>query len=365
MILKSLSIINYKNIIQAELDFSRKINCFVGSNGEGKTNILDAIYYLSFCKSSISQTDLQVIRHESDFMMLQGKYEGEDGSEELIDCSVQRRGRKRFKRGKKDYPRLIQHIGLIPLVLISPTDDALIGGGSEERRRFMDVVISQTDPLYMDHLLRYNRALQQRNALLKSEEEPDSQMMDLYEGIMASEGECIYLTRKAFIDRLTPVFSHYYHFLSDGKEEVSLHYSSHGERGPLLPSLHEDRNKSHIVGYSLHGIHRDELEMFLGGYPIKREGSQGQNKTFLIAMKLAQFDFLSQEVTHTTPILLLDDIFDKLDASRVESIIQLIYGKDFGQIFITDTNRAHLDHILQKAHGEYRLFHVERGEVKL
>jgi DNA replication and repair protein RecF len=364
MKLKRLSILNYKNIRQAELEFSPKLNCFIGHNGMGKTNLLDAVYYLSFCKSSTNPIDSQIICHCEEFFVVQGFYEQEDGTPEEIYCGMKRGRKKQFKRNKKEYPRLADHIGFIPLVIVSPADSELIAGGSEERRRFMDVVISQYDRAYLDALVRYNKALQQRNTLLKAEEEPDPELLSVWEEMMAATGEFIFQRREEFIREFIPTFRRFYSIISQDSEEVSLSYTSHAQRGPLLDVIRQSRAKDRIVGYSLHGIHKDELEMKLGDYPIKREGSQGQNKTYLIALKLAQFDFLRRTGSRTTPILLLDDIFDKLDASRVEQIVKLVAGDSFGQIFITDTNRDHLDSILRTIDQPYTLFVVEDGEVK-
>ena len=362
MILTKLSILNYKNIAEADLAFSPGINCFIGQNGEGKTNMLDAIYFLSMCRSSFSNIDSTTIRHDADFMMLQGQYEHEDGTPEEIYCGLKTGQKKVFRRGKKAYKRLAEHIGLIPLVVVSPADTELISGGSEERRRFLDIVISQCDPAYIDALIRYNKALQQRNTLLKMEDaEPDPELLSLWEEAMAREGEYIYQRRAYYVEQLTPTFQQYYNSISSGAEQVGLRYISHCQRGPLLEVIQRDRHKDRAVGYSLHGIHKDDIEMTLGGYPIKREGSQGQNKTYLIALKLSQFDFLRRTVSNTTPILLLDDIFDKLDATRVEQIIRLVSGENFGQIFITDTNRDHLDQVLSHVQGEHKLFHVKGG----
>ena len=365
MILKKISVLNYKNIAQAELDFSCKMNCFIGHNGEGKTNLLDAVYFLSFCKSATNSVDSQNIRHGEEFFMLQGEYERESGEQEEVYCGLKRRQKKRFKRNKKEYKRLSEHIGLVPLVMVSPADAALISDGSEERRRFMDMVIVQYDHEYLEALARYNKALLQRNVLLKQEEEPDGELMALWEEIMAQEGTRIYEKRKAYVEEFIPVFQDFYSRISQGKEQVGLRYVSHGQRGDLLEVIRRDRAKDRVMGYSLHGVHKDELEMTLDGYPIKREGSQGQNKTYLIAMKLAQFDFLRRTGSRTTPLLLLDDIFDKLDAGRVEQIVKLVSGERFGQIFVTDTNRDHLDRILEKTDRDYKLFHVENGVISV
>lgn len=360
MILKRLSIINYKNISEATMELSPNINCLIGSNGMGKTNILDAIYYLSFCKSHTPALDSQLIRHDEEFFVLDGLYEDEAGNEEAIYCGMKRGARKRFKRNKKEYKRLSQHIGLVPLILVSPNDTSLIDGGSEGRRKMMDMVISQYNPEYMEALTRCSNALAQRNSLLKMEQEPDLALMELWEEEMAKYGEIIFQMRTEFISRLQPVFQRIHGQIADNNETIRLDYTSHCQRGPLLEVIQRDRQKDRIMGYSLHGVHRDDLEITIDGYPIRREGSQGQTKTFVIALKLAQYEFLKGV---TTPLLLLDDIFDKLDSDRVEKIVKLVSGDQFGQIFITDTNRDHLDHILSHSNLNHRIFHVNEGNV--
>lgn len=364
MILQQLSILNYKNIRQADLELSPKMNCFIGHNGEGKTNLLDAICFLSLCKSATGGMDSQCVCHDEEFAVVQGHYVHEDGTAEEIYLGIKRGAKKQLKRNKKPYKRLAEHIGLIPLVMVSPLDAMLIAGGSEERRRFMDIVISQTDRNYIDALMNYNKALLQRNALLKQEEPaPDEELLGLWEEEMARYGQVVYEARERYVREFQPIFQQIYAYLSLEREEVGLRYVSHAQRGPLLDVIRRDRAKDLVMGYSLHGVHKDELEMTLGGFPIKREGSQGQNKTYLIALKLAQFDFLKRTGSRTTPLLLLDDIFDKLDADRVERIVRLVAGDSYGQIFITDTNRDHLDQILSRMGGDYRLFHVQEGRI--
>ena len=363
MILKRISILNYKNLEQVELDFSPKMNCFIGQNGMGKTNLLDAVYYLSFCKSATNPIDSQNMMHNQDFFMLQGAYVTETGDPEEVYCGMKRRQKKQFKRNKKEYSRLSDHIGLIPLVMVSPADTELILGGSEERRRFIDMVICQYDPAYTESLLRYNRALQQRNVMLKQEEEADPEVFLVFEQQMAREGEYIFRKRSEYITELIPIFQEFYNRISNGHEQVELRYVSQLQRDPLLEQLTTGRYKDRAVGYSLHGVHKDDLEMLQNGYPVRREGSQGQSKTFLIALKLAQFDFLGRTGSRTKPLLLLDDIFDKLDAMRVEQIVKLVSGERFGQIFITDTNRDHLDAILTSMQGDNKMFFVEKGEI--
>ena len=364
MRLTDLTIFNYKNIAEAELHFSPKLNCFIGNNGEGKTNVLDAIHFLSFCRSYGSSIDALSVRHGCEFMSLQGLYEHEDGTPEDIHIGLKLGQKKVVRRGKKAYRRISEHIGLIPLVMVSPADQILVSGGSEERRRFIDMVICQYDPAYTEALLRYNRALQQRNAMLKQEEEMDPEVFLVFEEVLAREAAYIYEKRSEYITELIPIFQQFYDQISQSREQVELRYVSHLQRGPLLEQLISQRYKDRAVGYSLLGIHKDDLEMMQNGYPVRREGSQGQSKTFLIALKLAQFDFLCRTGSRTTPLLLLDDIFDKLDAERVEQIVKLVSGNRFGQIFITDTNRDHLDSILASMESDSRIFVVEKGEIK-
>ena len=367
MLLRKLSILNYKNIREASLELSPKINCFIGHNGVGKTNVLDAVYYLSFCRSASNPIDSQVIRHDEPFCMIEGSYS--DNAEDpeysdIISVGMKRGAKKHFKRNKKEYKRLSEHIGLIPLVVVSPSDTLLIEGSSEERRRLMDMVISQYDRSYIEALARYNNAHQQRNTLLKQEDPaPDPMLLQIWEEQMAESGEEIYRKRDAFVQELIPLFQQFYDRISSGRERVGLHYVSHCQRGPLLEVIQRDRHKDLAVGFSLHGVHRDDLEFTLDGHLMKREGSQGQNKTFAIALKLAQFDFLKRTSSQTTPLLLLDDIFDKLDAQRVEQIVRLVSGDAFGQIFITDTNRDHLDQILRGSALDYKIFYVDNGEI--
>lgn len=362
MILKRISILNYKNLEQVELSFSPKLNSFFGQNGMGKTNLLDAVYFLSFCKSAGNPVDSQNIRHDADFYVIQGFYEATDGTPEEIYCGMKRRQKKQFKRNKKEYTRLSDHIGFLPLVMVSPADSELILGGSDERRRFMDVVISQYDKEYLDALIRYNKALAQRNTLLKSDQPVEEELFLVWEEMMAQTGEVVFRKREAFIEEFIPIFQSFYSFISQDKEQVGLSYDSHARNVSLIEVLKESRVRDQIMGFSLHGVHKDELNMLLGDFPIKREGSQGQNKTYLVALKLAQFDFLKRTGT-TVPLLLLDDIFDKLDASRMEQIIKLVASDNFGQIFITDTNREHLDRILQKVGSDYKMFRVEQGAI--
>lgn len=363
MLLENITVLNYRNLSDVNVAFSSKINCLIGSNGMGKTNLLDAIYYLSFCKSAVSSLDASNIMHETPFFMLQGDYHSDSGIYEEISCGLKRGEKKQFKRNKKNYERLSEHIGSIPLVMVSPADNELIAGGGEERRRFMDVVISQYDKEYLSALIRYNRALQQRNILLRGEQEPDAEMLSLIEEMMAVEAHKVCEGRRNFVEELIPIFKEF-HATITGGENVSLRYRSDLCDKNLTELLRLSRTDDRRLGHTTKGVHRDELVMQLGGYAIKKEGSQGQNKSFLVSLKLAQFDFLRRKGGET-PLLLLDDIFDKLDSSRVEKIISLVAGDRFGQIFITDVNREHIDHILDRIIGEYKLFEVVSGSVQL
>lgn len=361
MRLNSLSILNYKNISEAELNFSPKINCFIGDNGMGKTNLLDAIYFLSFCKSHSNPVDSQNILHDADFFLLQGQYVLGENMEEIY-CGMKRKQKKQFKRNKKEYERLSDHIGLLPLVLVSPDDSVLISEGSEERRKFMDGVISQFDNTYLQNLIQYNNALRQRNALLKSENQVDISLFEIWEDQMALHGSYIYEQRKSFLNEFVPIFQEIYTKISGGHELISLIYQSQHDNHDIKARMSETRERDRILGYSTQGIHKDELEMLLDEYPIKRVGSQGQNKTYLISLKLAQFNFLKREYNFS-PLLLLDDIFDKLDSKRVKEIIQLVSSETFGQIFITDTNREHLDKLLLQLGQDATIFTVQNGEI--
>lgn len=363
MLLHSISILNYKNIAETSLDFSPKINCFIGDNGMGKTNILDAIYYLSFCKSHSNSIDSQNINHASDFFLIQGNYHRNE-QEEHIYCGMKRRQKKQFKRNKKEYDRLSDHIGLIPLVMVSPDDNELITEGSQERRKFMDGVISQYNKNYLEQLLQYQNALKQRNALLKLDEPIDAAVLEIWEEKMDEYGRYIFEERSKFIAEFIPVFQEFYAGISGGNEIVSLQYiSQYQQQDDLKERMQQTRSRDYALGYSTQGIHKDELEMLLNDYPIKQVASQGQKKTYLVSMKFAQFDFLKKIHKHS-PLLLLDDIFDKLDTNRVEQIVELVSSDMFGQIFITDTNRDHLDQILTRLDKESKIFKIRDGNIQ-
>jgi len=360
MILNELSVLNYKNIVHANIFCSSKMNCFFGNNGMGKTNLLDAIYYLSFCKSHIHTSEKQIIHKDEEICVVQGKYNYNEQKEDIF-CAMRRGQRKQFKRNQKAYDKLSEHIGLLPLVMVSPADSELIRGGSDERRRLLDVIISQHDKSYLHALIQYNKALMQRNLMLKNQSY-DTALYEVLEMQLSMHGQLIYQKRKELVASFIPLFNKYYQTICQSAEIVSLQYVSQLENTALDVQLAADRNRERIVGHTLAGIHKDDLEMMLDDRLIRHTGSQGQNKTFLIALKLAQYSFLSARGT-TKPILLLDDVFDKLDAERVEQIIQLVSGEEFGQIFMTDTNRKYLDQILLAINKNFSLFKLEKGEV--
>lgn len=363
MKLEKLSILNFKNIEQAELVFSPKINCFIGNNGVGKTNLLDAIYYLSFCKSYFNTADSYIIKHEAELMLVKGNYVRQD-NEELIYCGFRSRQKKQFKRNDKEYTKLSEHIGLLPLVMVSPADTQLVTEGSDERRKYMNGVISQYDHQYLNTIIRYNKVLSQRNALLKSVQGKsiDPALFEVLNDQLSAYGQVVYEKRKQFIQDLIPVFNELYAFISGDTEAVTLTYKSNLDEGVLAEQLANCFEKDLAIGYTTKGVHKDDLVFMLNDYPIKREGSQGQRKSYLIALKLAQYSFI-KEVNKFAPILLLDDVFDKLDAKRVEQIVKLVSQENFGQIFITDTNREHLSEILERVRQEYRMFYVSNGMV--
>lgn len=364
MKLRQLTIVNYKNIHEASLTFSDNVNCFLGKNGMGKTNLLDAIYYLSFCKSFNNVHDSQAILHGEDYFMIRGNYELA-GQAEDIQCGYRNKSKKSFKRDGKEYKRLSDHIGLLPIVMLTPYDNVLLSGSSEERRRFMDMVIAQFDKNYLNALIRYNGALQQRNSLLKQDNNiTDRSLFMICEEQMDYYGQQIYNARKTFIEEFTPVFQEFYQTISLEREKVSLTYSSHFANGSLIPQLEEVRNRDLALEYTTRGSHKDDILFQIGDYPIKQTGSQGQNKTLLVTLKLAQFDFL-RRMGNTSPILLLDDIFDRLDGDRVEEIVKLVASSRFGQIFITDTNREYLDRIIGALTDSYKLYAVEEGKYTI
>lgn len=350
---------------EVKAEFCQKLNCFLGYNGAGKTNLLDAIYYLSFTKSYFNSMDSYNVRHDSEFFMLDATYLHNE-QEERVTASFKNEDRKKvFRHNKNAYKRFSDHIGLFPLAMISPADSSLIDGGGDERRKFMDGVISQYDKVFLEAFLKYNRVLLQRNTLLKQFAENhyfDSETLTLFDEQLAEYGAVIHRSRKMFLEELKPFFQHFYEFISNGKEQVSLGYESAMDSTPLIELLQQSRQRDMAVMHTSVGPHRDDLSFKLGEHPMKKIGSQGQTKTYLVALKFAQFEFMKNK-SGIKPILLLDDIFDKLDARRVGKIIELVSNDQFGQIFITDTNQEHLDSILGQMNTQYSIYNISDGTV--
>jgi DNA replication and repair protein RecF len=364
MFLKKLSVLNFKNYAEAELEFSSHVNCFTGNNGEGKTNLLDAIHYLSFCKSFFNPVDSQNILHEAPFFLIQGSYDV-DGQEEEIYCGLKRNQKKQFKRNKKEYTRLADHIGLFPLVMISPADSELVTEGSESRRKFMDGVIAQFDREYLEKLIQYNRILSQRNMLLKEiagNVSFDKDALEIWDVQLIEYGEVIHQKRQKFISDFIAIFQKYYAFISGKQEEVSITYLSHLNSAPFPEVLKKALQRDLVMEYTTVGIHKDDLEFKIDGYALKKYASQGQQKSFLIALKLAQVDFIKQ-IKQVTPILLLDDIYDKLDDRRVKHLMELVSSDQFGQLFITDTHPGRLAELFTATKADFRSFGISKGNT--
>ena len=360
MYLKKIALLNFKNIRQEELALCPGINALVGDNGAGKTNVIDAVYYLSMCKSSLQMTDGQSIRHDADFFLIEGNYLTDAGKREVIACTFSRKGGKILKRNGKEYDRLSDHVGLIPAVIVSPADSALISDAADERRRYLNAFISQLDRNYLQAVMRYNAVLAERNRLLKIH--PDETMLQIYDRQLCDHGGVIHARREEFARRLQPIVAKYYRMLSEDREQVELLYKSELNERPFEEILQAARQKDLVNEFTTSGIHRDDLVLKIGGYPLRKYGSQGQQKSFLIALKLAQYAIVAEE-KHERPILLLDDLFDKLDAGRVEQLIRLVSDETFGQILISDCNPTRLKTILDRAGGDYTLFAVADGAV--
>lgn len=360
MILSALSLLNYKNFESQTFNFDRKINCFVGANGIGKTNVLDAIYHLSFGKSYFNPIASQNIRHGEEFFVIEGLFEKEN-RDEKITVSLKKGQKKVIKKNAKVYEKFSDHIGFIPLVIISPADRDLIIEGSDTRRKFIDSVISQSDKSYLNTLINYHKVLQQRNALLKYfalNNTFNSQTLEVYNEQLHTYGSAIFETRKAFLEVFIPIFKSRYNAISNQQEPVDLSYKSDLYEQDLITLLKSSISKDKALQYTSVGIHKDDLNFEIDHYPIKKFGSQGQQKSFLVALKLAQFDFIKEQ-SGFAPILLLDDIFDKLDENRVAQIIELVHNDNFGQLFISDTHAERTEAIIKQVHQSYKIFELK------
>ncbi len=359
MIIKKLSVYNFKNHSEKKFEFSPQINCFVGNNGVGKTNILDALHYLSVGKSFLGNTDINNIKKEEDFFMIDSEIQNED-SEDIIRITQPKEAKKVIKKNDKSYDRLADHIGYLPSVMISPYDSNLISDSGESRRKFLDAMISQTDSEYLFDLIQYQKTVQQRNALLKyfaKNRTWDKDSLEIYDEPITRSGTKIFNKRKEFVEQLNPIVQNFYQIISGGKETVSVIYESHLLENSFEELLKESLERDRMLTYTSKGIHKDDLLFEMDQVLIKKIGSQGQQKSFLISLKLAQMS-LVKELTNKTPILLLDDIFDKLDDTRVSQLIELVNKESFGQIFITDTHRERTESVVKKINEESVIFDV-------
>lgn len=361
MFLEKLSILNFKNIAECTVEFSPNLNCLLGNNGVGKTNVLDAVYYLSIGKSAMNLTDGQCIRHDSDFFMLTGDYMLGTDRRESILCSFKRSGPKLLKRNAKEYDRIAEHVGLLPVVMVSPSDTVLIHEAADERRRFLNGFLSQLDHGYLGSIIRYNQLLAERNKLLKNSQGYND-VLEIIDMQMCEVGTVIHRLRAEFVEMLAPRVTHYYREISQDRESVEIRYKSELDTDGFEQILARNAEKDRIMGHTTGGIHRDDLVMTILDYPIRKYGSQGQQKSMLIALKLAQFDIIAEQ-RGVRPIMLLDDVFDKLDFLRVERLISLVSGDHFGQIFITDSNKARIESILSNFEIEGLIFDVAQGEL--
>lgn len=366
MYLQGLKLNNFKNCQSADLRFSEKINCFVGLNAAGKTNVLDSVYYLAFCKSYFTSVDRQNIRHGEDYFSIHGDFLFDNDELHTISCIQKLNSKKSFRCDKKEYERLADHIGKIPLVMISPYDSDLINSGSELRRKFIDGVISQFDASYLNHLLYYNKALQQRNKQLKFFQENrcwDKTLIEMWDEQLISNAIPIYEKRAEFIEAFEPVFQHYYEIVSGTKEIVGIRYNTALKDKSyeilLAESMEHDRHST----YTNVGVHKDDFIFLIDNHAVKHYASQGQQKSFIVAIKLAQFDFNYKRIGHK-PILLLDDIFDKLDDNRVSQLVNLVGNDHFGQVFITDTQRARIKYLMENTVVNYKIFNVREGVIE-
>jgi DNA replication and repair protein RecF len=360
MYLRKLALTNFKNYAEVEYSFSDKINCFVGNNGVGKTNLLDAIHYLAFCKSFFNPIDSQNIRHAEDFFVINGTCVRNDGKTEHLQCIQKRNHRKKFLLNKKEYDRLADHIGEFPLVMVSPYDRDLINDGSDLRRKYIDSVISQFDRFYLDDLISYQKALFQRNTLLKYFHEKgsfDPSALESWSLMLVKHGTALFSKRKSFLEKFIPIFTHYYSFINSSEEKVDIVYQSQLVDDEFNSLLEKSLDRDRTTQYTNFGIHKDDLDFLISGYPVKKFGSQGQQKSFVIAIKLAQFDY-TKSVKGYKPLLLLDDIFDKLDDLRVQQLISLVSENNFGQVFITDTSEERIMKIFESMEIDHKILTI-------
>ena len=358
-ILKKIVVQDFRNIALQELSFSPNINCISGNNGEGKTNLIDAIYYLSMTKSALGSSDRFNFRYGTDAFAIAGSYIMPNGLESRFSVSVSSDGEKKVKRDDKPYKRVSEHVGVLPIVLVSPSDISMVSESGEERRRFMNAVLSQMDHAYLDNVQQYNRYLLQRNRLLKSSD-PDPDLLDAFDARLSILAAPIAEGRKNLAESLAPVVQAYYTELSGGREEVGIEYRTDADRGELAAQLKACRDRDRALKYTTVGVQRDDFLFTMNGYPIRKCGSQGQQKSFLVSLKFAQYEIMKESYGFA-PILLLDDLFDKLDMNRVSNLLSMVAGSDFGQIFLSDSNKVRLAGIVDALTEDRSYFETVDG----
>ena len=358
-ILEKIVISDFRNIQLQELVFSPNVNCISGNNGEGKTNLLDAIYYLSMTKSAFATSDRFNFRHGTDEFSVSGTYRMENGLSSRFSLKMSAKGEKKVRRDDKPYSKVSEHVGILPIVMISPADISMVSESGEERRRFVNAVLSQMDREYMSAMQQYNRLLLQRNRMLK-EMDPDRSLLEVIDMRMTALAEPIYEKRKRFVDDLHPIVAQYYRMVSGDSEQVDIEYESELSKASLDQLLEASYEKDRILKHTTSGIHRDDFIFRMNGHPIRRYGSQGQQKSFLVSLKFAQYEIMKRNYGFA-PILLLDDVFDKLDMGRISNLLQMVASNDFGQIFITDSNKVRMAGIVDGLTRDRAYFETVSG----
>ena len=361
-ILEKIVISDFRNIELQELEFSPNINCISGNNGEGKTNLLDAVYYLSMTKSAFAASDKYTFRHGTEEFSIAGTYRMENGLSSRFALKMTSKGEKKVKRDDKVYGKVSEHVGVLPVVIVSPADISMVSESGEERRKFVNAVLSQMDHEYLVALQQYNRLLLQRNKMLK-DMNPDRSLLEVIDMRMAALAEPVYRARKKFVDDLKPIVSEYYRLVSGGSEEVDITYETELDKAPLDQILASSFEKDRALRYTSAGIQRDDFVFTMNGWPLRRHGSQGQQKSFLVSLKFAQYEIMKKTYGFA-PLLLLDDVFDKLDMGRISNLLQMVSGKDFGQIFITDSNKVRMSGIVDALTQDRAYFETSAGTFK-
>jgi DNA replication and repair protein RecF len=361
-ILEKIVISDFRNIELQELEFSPNINCISGNNGEGKTNLLDAVYYLSMTKSAFASSDKYTFRHGTEEFSIAGTYRMENGLSSRFALKMTAKGEKKVRRDDKTYGKVSEHVGVLPVVIVSPADISMVSESGEERRKFVNAVLSQMDHEYLTALQQYNRLLLQRNKMLK-EMNPDRSLLEVIDMRMAALADPVYKVRKKFVEDLKPIVREYYRLVSGGSEEVDITYETELDKAPLDQILAASFEKDRILRYTSAGIQRDDFVFTMNGWPLRRHGSQGQQKSFLVSLKFAQYEIMKRSYGFA-PLLLLDDVFDKLDMGRISNLLQMVSGKDFGQIFITDSNKVRMSGIVDGLTQDRAYFETSAGTFK-